>query len=91
MNFLEQFMPTVKETFLSFREAENYLKLDSFHKFIKDQTEKLYKHTIDQYGHMIYNAKYHRNHGSKDITNPYGLYDVNFNKGGADVDAKIDL
>lgn len=75
MNYLEQFMSSVNETFLTQAEAESYILKDSFHTFVRQELKKLYKYTAEKYGDMIGSPKYHTQHGSVDIRNPYGSYD----------------
>ena len=82
MNYLELYMRTVKQTFLDYKHAESIMIDDLFHHFVRDRMKEIYKRTIDEYGHLFSDPKYHSEHGSGDITNPNGLYDHELKSGG---------
>ena len=75
MSYLELFMRSVKQTFLTYKQTESILLQDKFHNFVRTKLKELYSHTMGSYGHLINDINFHSSHGSGDLANPYGLYD----------------
>ena len=74
-NFLEEFMEQVPDTFLDYKTVEKILLEDLFHDFVRTKSELIYKETMEKYGHLISNPKYHPEHGTTDFSNPDMLFD----------------
>lgn len=74
-NYLEEFMERVPETFLDYERVESMLREDLFHKFVAAKLELVYQETMERFGHLLSQPKYHPEHGSASLANSDELYD----------------